>query len=77
MESAEKDGLESLLDSWGFSYILQTLKGRFIKNNFCKLTKMLVKRRHATIPLFGFGCVVAFIVHIKSVKIITCIDFCL
>ncbi|XP_067633260.1 uncharacterized protein [Eurosta solidaginis] len=35
---------------------------------------MLLKLRHASIPLFGFGCVVAFIAHIKSVEIITCID---
>ncbi|XP_053967954.1 uncharacterized protein LOC128869428 isoform X2 [Anastrepha ludens] len=30
LESAEKDGLESILDSWGFSYILQTLKDESI-----------------------------------------------
>ncbi|XP_053945116.1 uncharacterized protein LOC128854765 [Anastrepha ludens] len=30
LESAEKDGLESILDSWGFSHILQTLKDESI-----------------------------------------------
>lgn len=36
LDATEKDGLEALIESWGFSHILPDLHGEFNKSDFHK-----------------------------------------